>query len=195
METKQTTLYGKFVDEKSSKNNSSIKGLTIQLDAIDSETHDELMKRIYECEWDDILKRRVQHYGFRYDYTTKTLDEKNKPKELPEWAIKLCKILQEKNLIDDIPNQLIINEYKPGQGISKHTDSKVFGDTIFSISLGSSCQFIMRNGNEMKEIRIPPRAFIKMQGAARYKWTHEIPAVKGKRVSLTFRYVNGPLEI
>ena len=38
--------------------------------------------------------------------------------------------------------QLIVNEYTPGQGISAHTDAKIFGDNIITLSLGSHCGFV-----------------------------------------------------
>lgn len=37
-------------------------------------------------------------------------------------------------------DQLIINEYQPGQGINPHIDNvKLFAEPIVSLSLGSEC--------------------------------------------------------
>jgi alkylated DNA repair dioxygenase AlkB len=167
-----------------------VEGLTIVEDSIDREYHDQLVRHVGEGEWDTTLSRRVQHYGYRYDYKNRNLEKGSAP-PLPEWSIKLCEHLKQKGLIDKIPDQLIINEYKVGQRISKHTDAKVFGPVIFSISLGSHCTMNFGNRSETVSFRVNNCTFLKMEGDARYKWTHDIsPITIAKRYSLTFRYVD-----
>lgn len=168
--------------------NQIIPGLSLVEDCITDEYHKQLIEYIDSGTWDTTLSRRVQHFGFKYNYKTRDVSEK--AESFPEWANELVAFLLDKNLIDSKPNQLIINEYKTGQGINKHTDSKAFGSTIFSISLGSICKMIFRNKTMFKTVTVKPRVFMKMEGDARYKWTHEIPAITlGRRISLTFRYV------
>jgi alkylated DNA repair dioxygenase AlkB len=46
-------------------------------------------------------------------------------------------------------DQLIINEYMPGQGINKHVDRiDIFENYICSLSLGSDCVMTFAKGNE-----------------------------------------------
>lgn len=172
-------------------------GLTCLGEVISVEQEDEILYHVNHHQWDTFLKRRVQHYGYRYDYRLRTIENKaklpqaQKPEDLPVWSLDLARNLLEKKLIPKLPNQLIVNEYTKGQGISKHTDHPMFGNTIFSVSLGSPCVMVFRRGTSHVEINVAPRMFMKMEGAARSSWTHEIPPLdKGVRVSLTFRYVD-----
>ena len=109
----------------------------------------------------------------------------------------------DQNLMDCEPEQLIINEYEPGQGIAPHTDRvDVFDDQIISVSLGSDIvmDFINSKTLETKSILLKRRSLLLMSEDARYEWKHTIPARKsdkigpikvdrGKRVSLTFRRI------
>ena len=103
----------------------------------------------------------------------------------------------------ELPDQLIVNEYEPGQGIASHVDCvPCFTETIASLSLGSAC--VMNFGNKEKERVVPlllePRSLVILRSDARYNWTHGIAARKTddlqgrviqrrRRVSLTFRKV------
>ena len=50
-------------------------------------------------------------------------------------------------------DQLIVNEYIPGHGISAHVDApKVFDDIITSVSLGSTCVMEFVNKETKKSI-------------------------------------------
>jgi alkylated DNA repair dioxygenase AlkB len=172
------------------KDYKGVPGLSIAENAISKEYHDKLVRHVNEGEWDTRLSRRVQHFGYLYDYKVKNLEKGSAP-PLPEWSLELCSDLIAKGLIEKLPDQLIINEYKVNQRISKHTDAKVFGPVIFSISLGSSCDiaFSKRDGSE-KIFRINNCTFLKMEDDARNWWSHETKPLKnGKRYSLTFRYV------
>ena len=114
--------------------------------------------------------------------------------------------------MDNIPDQVLVNEYFPGQGISAHVNAKTFKDNIISITLGSSCIFTLKS----KKVSVPrsvdiflePGDLILMSGESRYSWTHGIIGRKtdtvtsktvanvpigkyprGRRVSVTFRNV------
>ncbi|KYQ88925.1 2-oxoglutarate (2OG) and Fe(II)-dependent oxygenase family protein [Tieghemostelium lacteum] len=177
-----------------------IKGLTIIDKFITKEEHDKLLEAIKDQDWDTTLSRRTQHYGYRYNYKSRNLNEKDKVEPLPEWSLKICQKLIDAGHISSLPDQLIVNEYKLGQGISAHIDSTTaFGDVIFSISLGAPCRMIFKrksNSNIKKEFIVRPRTFMKMSGDSRYLYTHEIPklsnaslTVYSERISLTFRYL------
>ena len=107
-------------------------------------------------------------------------------------------------------NQLTVNEYKRGQGIGAHIDTKsAFDDGLISISLGSDSvmEFRKENGSGNKNedmlmtkklVHLPPRSLLLMSGPTRYEWSHQIvtrmtDCVDGEviprktRVSLTLR--------
>lgn len=189
-----------------------ISGLTYVRDYINEEQHDWLLKRIDEDDerWITDLKRRVQHYGYRYDYKARRVDHSDRLGRLPEELQRLCKKLKEDGHLPYVPDQVIVNEYKPGQGIASHIDCEpCFEDAIASLSLGSACIMEFKNKadkNQKVLTWLAPRSLVVLTGdkrlklGARYEWKHGIPPRKsdtwegvkyprGRRVSLTFRKV------
>ena len=171
---------------------------------ITAERHDTLLAQVDEQPWLADIKRRVQHYGFKYDYRARKVNYDMHIGELPGWLEALSKELHTDTYMPEVADQVIVNEYQPGQGISAHIDCEpCFKDTIVSLSLGSNC--VMNFTNKLdKTKRIPiwiePRSLLIMKGEARYQWLHSIPArsqdewegvrhPRQRRVSLTFRKV------
>ena len=123
--------------------------------------------------------------------------------ELPPWAGEIGRRLLAEEYITELPDQLIVNEYEPGQGISNHIDCEpCFTGIIASLSLGSSCvmNFTSKESGEVIPVFLEPRSLVVLKGEARYGWMHGIPARKSddmagrtvrrsRRVSLTFRKV------
>jgi alkylated DNA repair dioxygenase AlkB len=154
-------------------------------------------------DWDTTLKRRVQHFGYRYDYRARTVTNDARLGPLPQWLGDLARRLVEHGQFDALPDQVIANEYLPGQGISAHIDCEpCFGGTIASLSLLSACEMVFRHAitGERRSVVLEPGSLLVLKGEARYGWTHEIPArasdmvdgikrMRGRRVSLTFRNV------
>lgn len=165
--------------------------------------HNSLIMKIDNQPWLNDLKRRVQHYGYKYDYKAKKIDMSMHLGNLPDWLLELAYKLYDHQLFAVLPDQVIVNEYLPGQGISKHIDCiSCFSDTIISLSLGSGC--IMDFSNVEAGVKIPvflePHSIVIMTDKARYQWSHSIPARKvdrfqghiikrERRISLTFRKV------
>ena len=182
---------------------SPVVGLQYAPDFIDQEAHDQLLRDVDAQPWLTDLKRRVQHYGYKYDYTARRINHSMRIGPLPDWALRIAEQFVERKLMPELPDQLIINEYQPGQGIAPHVDCvPCFTDTIASLSLGSAC--VMNFSNKQTEQVIPlllePRSLVILKNEARYAWTHGIPARKSddfqgrviqrrRRVSLTFRKV------
>ncbi len=181
-----------------------INGLVYIKDYINEHQHDWLLERLDEHEWLNDLKRRVQHYGYKYNYKARKVDLDMHIGELPKWLKKLSHNLQKDGYMPEKADQVIVNEYKPGQGISSHIDCEpCFKDTIVSLSLGSGC--VMNFTNKInKTQKIPvwlaPRSIVVLSDEARYEWLHGIAARKWdewdgqkyerkRRVSLTFRKV------
>ena len=153
------------------------------------------------------MQRRVQHYGYKFDYQTKNIDITEKIGELPDFCDPFIKKLKE--AMPHPPDQLTINEYHPGQGIRKHVDThSAFEDGIASLSLSSAVVFEMRHPideNKRKSLLIKPRTLLIMTKESRYLWYHLIAARKtdlvrgelverkGTRISLTFRKVRAKM--
>ena len=167
-------------------------------------------KRLLACidraEWSTDLQRRVQHYGWRYDYKQRQVDDSMRLGELPEWARELAGRLVNEGFMKDPPDQVIVNEYRGKQGISRHIDQPhSFTEHVATISLIETWGMVFRRRDrkEKVEISLERRSVAVMTGDARYKWTHEIPkrkyeslpdrqgkrrrVARDRRVSLTFR--------
>ncbi|OKH53442.1 alpha-ketoglutarate-dependent dioxygenase AlkB [Calothrix sp. HK-06] len=178
-----------------------INGLTYVRNFISQDEHDILLEKIDSQPWLGDLQRRVQHYGYKYDYVQHKINRDMYIAPLPDWALNIATKLHE-HYSETLPDQVIVNEYEPGQGIANHTDCKTcFRDTIISLSLGSECimDFTHPSLNQTS-ILLEPRSLIIMQGEARYNWRHGIAKRKSdkfqgqvikraRRVSLTFRTV------
>ena len=170
---------------------------------VDEHEAERFLAAIDTMPWRTDLKRRVQHYGWRYDYRARAVSTDMDLGPLPNWLAKLAARVDRDGEFDATPDQVIVNEYLPGQGISAHVDCEpCFGPVIASLSLGGSAEMIFkkRSTGERKSVILEPTNLLILSGEARYDWTHEIPArksdvIKGvrhlrtRRVSLTFRTV------
>lgn len=179
---------------KKPKADPQIPGLRYEANFLTEEEEDALLKHIDASEWDTSLKRRTQHYGFRYDYTTKHASaEPTTP--IPDWCTLVIDRLLEKDLLKVRPDQVIVNEYEPGQGIAAHVDSTAsFKDGIASVSLGSNVVMDFCHFDQKVSKLLQRQSVIALHGDARYKWSHGIAARRKdngqnrqRRVSLTFR--------
>lgn len=180
-----------------------ISGLTYIPDFISVQERNFLLSQIDHQPWLTDLKRRVQHYGYKYDYKARTVGNDAYLGLLPDWCSSLSKKLHDDGIFPSTPDQVIVNEYLPGQGISAHIDCvPCFADTIASLSLGSPCimDFTNPKTGEKKSLALEDRSLIILSGPARYEWQHAIPARKSdiidgiktertRRISLTFRNV------
>jgi alkylated DNA repair dioxygenase AlkB len=178
-----------------------IPGLIYVPDFLDEIQEAELVAVIDKGEWSSDLRRRVQHFGWRYDYKSREIDVSMRLGSLPKWAMVLAKRLKAEGLLPHLADQVIVNEYVGSQGISRHIDLvPSFDDGVAMISLLESWEMIFRE--EHKGRRVPKllarRSVAIMTGDARYHWTHEIPARdtepgglrRHRRISVTFRKVN-----
>jgi alkylated DNA repair dioxygenase AlkB len=163
-----------------------------------------LISQIDDMTWDTRLKRRVQHYGHRYDYRARQIDKESFLGPLPNWLGDLSGRLCEAGIFSAPPDQVIVNEYQPGQGIAPHIDCvPCFTEVIASLSLAAGCimEFTeLASGSEKKFIYLRPRSLIALTKDARYRWRHAIAPRKSdlvdgvrlsrsRRLSLTFRKV------
>ena len=180
-----------------------IPGLALIENLLSSDEQNQLIAEIDQESWSNELRRRVQHYGYKYNYKARRIDHSMKVGELPTWTGGLVERILSKGLMGKAPDQMIVNEYYPGQGIADHVDCEpCFGDTIISVSLGS--QTVMNFTHKTSRQKVPkvlwPGSAIVLKGAARYEWMHGIQGKKSdliagkkvlrsRRISLTFRAV------
>lgn len=175
-----------------------IQGLLYIPDYITDVEEKQFIKTINKQDWDNSLKRRVQHYGYRYDYKSRNVNKDMYLGKLPKWLNDFASKIKDDGLCEVVPDQVIINEYEPGQGISPHIDCEsCFGPRIFSLSLGSAAimEFTLE-GKPKKEILLERRSLVMLYSDARSVWKHSIPSRlkdnsidRGTRISLTFRNV------
>lgn len=178
-----------------------IPGLTYIPDFITRNEEAVLLAAIDEQPWLNDLKRRVQHYGYKYDYKARAVAGDSYLGVLPDWIGPIARKLKNEGLFQGVPDQVIVNEYLPGQGISAHIDCvPCFDQIIASLSLGSGASMQFTREREKRDLYLEPRSLVILSGPARYDWTHAIPARKSdivagfktertRRVSLTFRNV------
>jgi alkylated DNA repair dioxygenase AlkB len=180
-----------------------INGLHYVPDYLTSDDATSLVAAIDAQPWRDDLKRRVQHYGYRYDYRSRSVTPEMHLGAIPAWVLPLATRLHADGYFSAIPDQVIVNDYLPGQGIAPHVDCEpCFGDVIASLSLGSACvmRFSHLDSDRVEDLPLDPGSLLVLSGEARYAWKHGIPARKsdvvdghrrarGRRVSVTFRTV------
>ncbi len=174
-------------------------GLYLYPDAITPEIEQKIVTWLdTEGKWSNALSRRTQHYGYEYGYTARdakpTTPITGPLLEVANWLAG-CEIMN--------PTQCIVNEYTVDQGISAHTDAKIFGPVIASLSLLQPTNMIFTHQSQSdKSITLMPRSVLVMTGQARSEWRHEIPKRKTvtmkdrsilkkgedyRRISLTYR--------
>ncbi len=186
----------------------NVKGLEYRRGFLTEEECDNLLATIdkQEREWLRELKRRVQHYGWKYDYRSRVVTEDMRIGDLPPFIRDVADRLHANGWFDVVPDQVIVNEYEPGQGIAAHVDRGCFGPTVATLSLGDAwpmefAPYRPRRGSgtasEGKpELVLEVGSILVLTGDARWNWTHRIaartkdgPRSRQKRVSVTFRAV------
>jgi len=180
-----------------------IPGLIYVPDFLSETQERQIVAAIDDGPWRYDLKRRVQHYGWRYDYKAREIDMSMRLGPLPEWAMVLANRLKSEGYLPHLADQVIVNEYVGKQGISRHTDcTPCFDDGIAMLSLLESWEMIFREDRRGSAIKVhqvlEQRSVTIMAGEVRYQWTHEIPSrltepgglKRRRRISVTFRKVN-----
>ena len=176
-------------------------GLLLYADFISKHMEDKLINEIDGQIWIVDYDRRLQYYGYRNELEA-PYDLVEFPVPIPPLIKKLSEKIVKRKILLSQPDQVIINEYFPGQGIKPHKDRNYFDNQICGVNLGSDCvmRFIKMNGGDVVDIWIPRRSVYVIQDEARYTWKHSIlPRKKdiidgvikhrGRRLSITYRKV------
>lgn len=176
-------------------------GFQLFPDFIDSKTEEELINEIDAQVWIVDFQRRLQYYGFRNELEA-PYNLVEFPVPVPPLIHELSEKIVERKILLNQPDQVIINEYYPGQGIKPHKDRNYFENQICGVNLGSGCvmKFLKMNGGDVIDIEVPRLSLYVIQDEARYKWKHAIPPRKKdsidgniqhreRRLSITYRKV------
>lgn len=179
-------------------------GLSYQDEYVTTDEQERLLGIVDDQPWRTDLQRRVQHYGYRYDYRARSVDLGMYLGPIPPWASALADRLHSSGIFATRPDQVIVNEYQPGHGIAPHIDlASAFGPVVASISLGSACVMEFSREKVALELALHPGSLLVLTGEARFEWRHGIRARRsdvyngirrhrGRRVSLTFRTMATP---
>jgi alkylated DNA repair dioxygenase AlkB len=199
-------VVGRRISEANAEALAGVRGLELREEFVTGQQERCLMERVdqgHAADWLGDLQRRVQHFGYKYDYKTRRIDASMRVGRLPVWLRDLGARLVGDGVFAAPPDQMIVNEYVPGQGISAHVDCvPCFEGVIASLTLGSGCvmEFTRAEDDRRVPVYLKPRSLVVLRGEVRYDWRHAIPARKSdefagvtlrrsRRVSLTFRRV------
>ncbi len=176
-----------------------INGLLYIPNYITPEQQDRLAEAIDVQPWRLDLSRRTQQYGYLYQHKAKTADLSARLGDLPDWLQGFAAQLERDSLVSEVPDQAIINEYEPGQGIGPHIDAPAhWGEVVLSLSLLSPAVMDFARGQEQTSLLLEPRSLLVFRGEARYEWTHGIArrkedafngvtVARARRISITLR--------
>ena len=183
----------------------NIEGLRYIKEFLSDDEQGRTLHEIDKAVWINDLQRRVQHYGWQYDYRSRSVSPDMRIGEFPVWLQNLGAKLCEAEFFDQIPNQAIVNEYLLGQGIATHIDRQCFSPVVATISLGDTWHMDFRplHGprGKAKQILLEVGSVLILSGDARYKWVHGISPRqrereehgdwrrRERRLSVTFRTV------
>jgi alkylated DNA repair dioxygenase AlkB len=152
-----------------------------------------LVEAIDSLPWNTEWRRRCQPYGAGYG-------TRGAAPPIPDWGRWLAKRLLKDGITAEPFDQMLVNEYLPGQGIAPHRDYAPYGRTVVSLSLLSACVMDFRHvpTDRRERLLLLPRSLLVMSDEARYDWEHGIAPRKRdawyglqvprlRRLSVTFR--------
>jgi alkylated DNA repair dioxygenase AlkB len=171
-----------------------IPGLSLWRDYVTEAEEADMVSAIDRQAWDTSWERRRQPFGYTYGNAQVTAPA------IPGWGVELAQRMLEDGITDRPFDQMLINEYLPGQGITLHRDYEPFDRTVVSLSLLSACVMEFRRilDGHRESILLQPRSLLILSDEARYEWEHGIARRKsdrwqgcviprGRRLSVTFR--------
>ena len=178
-------------------------GMVLLYDWLNEEEESNLARMLEKGVWSDqqISNRRLQHFGYVFDYMTRKCNEDLRV-EFPPYLTALQNKLQ---ILREVPwDQATVNEYVVGAGISPHVEThSAFAENVVSISLLSDIVMNFHDGLQQRpsiSLCLPRRSLLLLSGEARYRWKHGISFKKSDvldgvlcprslRYSITFRSI------
>ena len=143
------------------------------------------------AEWSVEIRRRVQHFGYRYDYKARAVAATDDLSVLSEWLEALTARLVARGCFESVPDQVVANEYLPGQGMSAHVEYvPCFDDAVVSVSVLCQCEMVFRQrrSNAALSAVLRSRSAIVLTGAGHYDWT---PRNSSSEIRYRRRYESG----
>ncbi len=177
-----------------------IAGLRYIPNYLSAHEQDDLIHVIDEQPWLQGARSRIQQYGYSVEAPRRRMPELYLG-PLPEWLLPLAARICRDRLIDALPDQVIVSEFQPGQGMAAHIDCRACsGDGMAAISLGGPCVMVFSHTQTHEEFRVllAPGSLLCLRGDARRFWKHGFRARKfdefdghtfprERRVDVTFR--------
>ncbi|KAJ2709767.1 hypothetical protein H4R19_004082, partial [Coemansia spiralis] len=160
--------------------------------------------------WAQVQKRYIKHYGHAFDYHLKHIGDVSlaAAPQLPPWILPFADRIRARLPVCALPpDQLTIQRYPPGAGISFHADSHTaFVGPIAVLSMGAPVHMDFREPATRAQatLDLHPRSLLVVVGEARLGWEHAIRARRSdlvdgqmrereERWSITLRTVNAAL--
>eukprot|EP00873_Tetraselmis_striata_P033272 jgi/Tetstr1/453536/TSEL_040504.t1 len=175
-----------------------VPGLRLLPDFVSAEEEEAMLSGVDSRVWDKLARRRVLHFGYAFEYVTRNVDLERPLGAMPIFLQAVTSRLeQDEDLMPGGLDQVTVNEYPAGVGLSAHIDThSAFAGPILSLSLAGDTVMEFRRDGERRALLLPRRSLLVMAGEARYAWAHYIPHRKSdvvprppRRVSFTFRKV------
>jgi alkylated DNA repair dioxygenase AlkB len=179
----------------------AIPGLSYIADYVTPQEEARLAASIDAEPWDTSWDRRRQPYGASYGKS----GAESRP--IPAWAEPLVDRLAREGWSSRPFDQMLVNEYLPGQGIALHHDYDPFDRTVVSLSLLSArvMDFFHPADGRRESLLLARRSLLVLSDEVRYDWQHGIARRKKdralgvwiprqRRLSVTFRLLKRPAK-
>src|SRR4051794_27603725 len=89
---------------ETTRHGSAIEGMTYVADFLSKAEQESVLHELDLQPWRSDLKRRVQHYGYRYDYKARKVDRSMYLGDLPAFAELVAERLLERSLVSQLPD-------------------------------------------------------------------------------------------
>lgn len=130
----------------------------------------------------DARRNSIKRYGSNVPYKGKMVSE-----VIPFYLQQIAEKLVADGILTELPDSVTINEYKKGQGIDFHIDSKKSGPVIVVLSLLGTAVMVMKQKATHIHHEIHERELVVMRDEARTNWEHSVLPVEQDRISIVFR--------
>lgn len=159
----------------------------------------------------DVNSRRVLQFGYLYDYASRGEAPLVRTDPIPEFLQPLVVSAQAqcRHFIPGVSerhiafNQIIVNRYRPKEGISAHTDRFTFGPIICCFSFGRAAKFEFSRDNTIFKLLVQSRSLYIMSDQVRTEWKHAMTPLTSRglkafepkdRYSVTLRVVTEDIK-
>ncbi|EFX74607.1 hypothetical protein DAPPUDRAFT_307189 [Daphnia pulex] len=144
-------------------------------DFLTVEEEEFLLKNVYnvpQTKWTQLLRRRLQNWG-GVPHPNGMI-----PETIPQWLQTCIDKVVALNTFCDAPNHVLINEYKPNEGIMPHLDGPLYSSTIATVNLGSHTVLNFYDSNDREKVSfslfLEPRSLLVQQGNIYETYLHGI---------------------